>query len=113
MGAQALLGGGIAFVEERPVVDVDFEGRCGGHIGIFGFLELVVGDVGGRHAEVGEHFRAGLDHHGRSAEVELDAADVGMIFEGFCKNDFVNEAGVAVQASSSSGAERAVSKVKL
>ena len=37
MGAQALLGGGIAFVEERPVVDVDFQGWGGGHSGDFVF----------------------------------------------------------------------------
>ena len=37
MGAQPLLGGGIAFVEERPIVDVDFQRWCGGHSGAFVF----------------------------------------------------------------------------
>ena len=48
----------------------------------------------GRHAKVGEHFCAGLDHHRRTAEIELDPTNILMIFEGFREDDFVNESGV-------------------
>ena len=48
-----------------------------------------------RHLQISEHFRAGLDHHRRSAQVELNSTNVRMVFEGLREHHFVNESGAS------------------
>ena len=58
-------------------------------------LELVVRDVRRRHAQVSKHFRAGLDHHRWSAQIEFDSTDVRVVFESFREHHFVDESGAS------------------
>lgn len=58
-------------------------------------LELIKGDVAFGDSEVGEHFRAGFDHHRRAAEVVFDRFRVGVLAQIFFQHDLVDEAGVA------------------
>jgi len=54
----------------------------------------VEGDLVFGHAQFGEHLGAGLDHHGRAAQVELHRLGVRVILEILDQHQLVNEARV-------------------
>jgi hypothetical protein len=60
-----------------------------------GPLKFVEGDLLVGHAELGEHFGAGFNHHRRAAQVELHGFRVGVSFEIVNPHGFVDKAGVA------------------
>ena len=53
--------------------------------------ELVVGNMAGEDAEIGEHSIAGLDHQGRAAEIIFDGLWIGVPAEIFVQHHLVNE----------------------
>jgi len=57
--------------------------------------ELVVGNMAGEDAEIGEHSIAGLDHQGRAAEIIFDGLWIGVPAEIFLQHDLVDEAQMA------------------
>jgi len=62
-------------------------------------MKFVVGDLVIFDAGITQHFRAGFDHHGRTAKIKFDGFRVGMVFEVSDEDDFVDKPGAGACAA--------------
>ena len=61
-----------------------------------GILEFIVSDLCGFNPQASEHFRAGLDHHGRPAKIKFHGRRLGVAAKIFRLDDLVDKAGQAI-----------------